>query len=111
MSFKVHETDDPDEQALGSFTIDLTDPKEEYKLDNGFQVVVSQYYPDYELDNGEPASKTNFPRNPAFVFTVHPPGNEEPEMSFVGIGKMLMRLVRMTTNWVSRTLKPGMPAD
>ncbi|MFD2762267.1 cytochrome c biogenesis protein ResB [Lentibacillus juripiscarius] len=87
MSFKVHETDDPDEQALGSFTIDLTDPKEEYKLDNGFQVVVSQYYPDYELDNGEPASKTNFPRNPAFVFTVHPPGNEEPEMSFVGIGK------------------------
>ncbi len=88
MTFKVHRKEDPDEKALGSFTIDLTEPKDEYKLDSGFRVVVSQYYPDYELDDAEPASKTNYPRNPAFVFSVHPPGgNEEPEMSFVGIGK------------------------
>ncbi|HLS08595.1 cytochrome c biogenesis protein ResB [Lentibacillus sp.] len=87
MTFKLHETGDPDEEALGSFTIDLTDPKDEYRLDNGFRVVISQYYPDYELNEGEPRSKTNYPRNPAFVFTVHPPGDEEPEMSFAGIGK------------------------
>ncbi|WP_010530852.1 cytochrome c biogenesis protein ResB [Lentibacillus jeotgali] len=87
MTFKVHETNDPDEKSLGSFTVDLTDPKNEYNLDNGFSVTVSQYYPDYEMDEGEPRSKTNYPRNPAFVFNVNPPGNEESEISFVGIGR------------------------
>ncbi|WP_164668727.1 cytochrome c biogenesis protein ResB [Virgibacillus doumboii] len=87
MTFKIHKTDDPEEKSLGSFKIDLTDPKSEYKLDNGFKVVVDQYYPDYELDNGVPRTKTEYPRNPAYVFIVHPPDNSEPEMSFVGIGK------------------------
>ncbi|GAB4073549.1 cytochrome c biogenesis protein ResB [Barrientosiimonas marina] len=87
MTFKVHETDDPDEKSLGSFTVDMTDPKNTYQLDNGLSVAVSQYYPDYKMDDGEPTSKTNYPRNPAFVFTVDPPGNQEEEMSFVGIGR------------------------
>ncbi|TMN20712.1 cytochrome c biogenesis protein ResB [Lentibacillus cibarius] len=87
MTFKVHETDDPKETSLGSFTIDLTEPKDKYQLDDGFSVDVTQYYPDYELEEDEPASETPYPRNPAFVFTVHPPENEEPETSFVGIGK------------------------
>ncbi|MBP1949523.1 cytochrome c biogenesis protein ResB [Virgibacillus litoralis] len=87
MTFKVHETDDPEETSLGNFKIDLTSPKPEYKLDSGFRVVVDQYYPDYYLDDGEPKSETDYPRNPAYVFTVHPPDGSEPEMSFVGIGK------------------------
>lgn len=88
MSFKVHKTDDPDEKALGSFTIDLTSPKSEYKLENGFRVEINKYYPDYYLDDdGVPASETNYPRNPAFVMLVHPPNGEEPEISFLGIGK------------------------
>ncbi|MFB4166364.1 cytochrome c biogenesis protein ResB [Virgibacillus sp. JSM 102003] len=87
MSFKIHKTNDPDESSLGSFKIDLTSPKSEYELDSGFKVVVNQYYPDYYLDDGEPKSKTDYPRNPAYVFSVHPPDGSEPEMSFVGIGK------------------------
>ncbi|MFD1363204.1 cytochrome c biogenesis protein ResB [Lentibacillus salinarum] len=87
MTFKIHETNDSDEKSLGSFKINLNNPKDTYKLDNGFSVTISQYYPDYEMDEGEPRSKTNYPRNPAFVFNVNPPGNEESEMSFVGIGK------------------------
>ncbi|WP_430785474.1 cytochrome c biogenesis protein ResB [Virgibacillus flavescens] len=87
ISFKIHETDDEKETALSSFTIDLTDPKSEYKLDNGFRVVIDQYYPEYYLDNGEPRSKTTYPRNPAFVFFVYPPNSEEAEVSFVGIRK------------------------
>ncbi|SDQ53392.1 cytochrome c biogenesis protein ResB [Virgibacillus salinus] len=87
MTFKVHETDDSEETSLGNFKIDLTSPKPEYKLDSGFRVVVDQYYPDYYLDDGEPKSKTDYPRNPAYVFSVHPPDGSEPEMSFVGIGK------------------------
>ncbi|OZU90071.1 cytochrome C biogenesis protein [Virgibacillus indicus] len=88
MTFKIHETDDQNEEALDSFTIDLTSPESEYNLDNGFRVEVGQYYPDYYLDdNGEPASETNFPRNPAFVLLVYPPDSEKPEISFLGIGK------------------------
>ncbi|GGK06431.1 cytochrome c biogenesis protein [Lentibacillus kapialis] len=87
MTFKIHKTNDPDEASLGSFEINLSNPKDTYKLNNGFSVTVSQYYPDYEMEEGEPRSKTNYPRNPAFVFSVNPPDNEESEMSFVGIGK------------------------
>ncbi|AIF43535.1 cytochrome c biogenesis protein ResB [Virgibacillus sp. SK37] len=88
MTFKLHEVDDAEENALGSFTIDLNSPKPEYELDNGFKVEISKYYPDYYLDdNNIPASKTNFPRNPAFVLLVYPPDSEEAEVSFLGIGK------------------------
>src|SRR5699024_8358524 len=87
MSFNVHEKNDPEEKALGTFTIDLMSPEREYKLDNGFRVKVENYYPDYYLDNGEPRSESKYPRNPAFVLWVYPPGSEERELSFIGIGK------------------------
>lgn len=88
MTFNIHETDDPNEEAIGTFTIDLTSPEGEFELDNGFKVITEDYYPDYELDdNGEPRSETKYPRNPAFVFRVVPTDNEESELSFVGIGK------------------------
>lgn len=71
MSFKIHETDDPEEEALANFTIDLTSPDGVYELDNGFRVELGEYYPDYYLDdNGIPASRTDYPRNPAFVLFV-----------------------------------------
>ncbi|MFC4022902.1 cytochrome c biogenesis protein ResB [Oceanobacillus longus] len=88
MTFKIHETDDTDETSLGSFTIDLTNPESVYELDNGFRVMIDQYYPDYFMDdNGIPASETNYPRNPAFVLMVYPPDSDNPEVSFLGIGK------------------------
>src|SRR5699024_5355416 len=83
MSFNVHEKNDPEEKALGTFTIDLMSPEREYKLDNGFRVKVENYYPDYYLDNGEPRSESKYPRNPAFVLWVYPPGSEERELSFI----------------------------
>ncbi|MBM7552419.1 cytochrome c biogenesis protein ResB [Thalassobacillus pellis] len=85
MSFKLHETGN-EEKVLGEFTIDLTSPKTEYELDSGARVVIDQYYPEYYLDNGEPRSKSKYPKNPAFVFYVYPPGEEKPEISFAGIG-------------------------
>lgn len=87
MTFKVHETDDPDETALGTFTIDLTAPESSYELDNGIRVEIQEFYPDYYLDDGIPRSETNYPRNPAFVFLVYPPDDGSPEVSFVGIGQ------------------------
>jgi len=87
MTFTIYETDDVDQSSLGEVTIDLISPEDFYELDNGMIVEVSQYYPDYELESGEPRSISKYPRNPAFVFNVFPPGSEEGEISFVGIGK------------------------
>lgn len=88
LTFKIYETDDPDEESLGSFTIDLTNPESEYVLENEFKVVVDQYYPDYVLnDDGIPTSETNNPKNPAFVLSVYPPGSDSAEVSFIGIGR------------------------
>ncbi|MFD2045900.1 cytochrome c biogenesis protein ResB [Ornithinibacillus salinisoli] len=88
MTFKIHETNDDEEVALDSFTIDLASPKAEYELDNGFRVKVDQYFPDYYLDDdGIPKSETNYPRNPAYVFLVYPPNEDKAEVSFVGIGR------------------------
>lgn len=86
MSFRIHETDDADETALDTFTVDLTDPAYEYEMENGFRVVIDQYFPDYVMEDSVPVSKTKYPRNPSFVFFVYPPGEEEPEVSFAGIG-------------------------
>lgn len=87
MSFKIYNTADDDEKELDAFTIDLSSPEPEYKLDNGFKVVVDQYYPDYVLEDGEPRSETKYPRNPAFVLFIYPPDSDEAEVSFIGIGK------------------------
>ena len=87
MSFKIYETTDTDQEALETFTIDLTSPETEYNFDSGFRVVMDKYYPDYYLDDGEPRSESKFPKNPAFVIFVYPPNTEKPEISFIGIGK------------------------
>ena len=87
MSFKVYDLEDEDQESLGTFKIDLTDTESEYEFDNGMKVVLDQVFPDYYLDEGVPKSETNYPRNPAFVFKVYPPGEEKPEVSFAGVGK------------------------
>ncbi|MEI3610822.1 cytochrome c biogenesis protein ResB [Pseudogracilibacillus sp. SO30301A] len=87
MKFKLYETADEDQNSLGEITVDLTSPDETYELENGIKIQVSQYYPDYVLEDGEPRSVSKFPRNPAFVFNVFPPDEEKGEISFVGIGK------------------------
>ncbi|MEI3605556.1 cytochrome c biogenesis protein ResB [Pseudogracilibacillus sp. SE30717A] len=87
MSFIIHETDDPEEKAIDTFTVDLSEPETEYELDSGFRVVIDKYYPDYVLEDGEPRSETKFPRNPAYVFFIYPPNSKSPEISFIGIGK------------------------
>src|SRR5690606_38406014 len=79
MTFKVYEMNDPEAEALGEFTIDLFDLKSEYELENGIIVEVSEYYPDYSLAENGVTSKTNESNNPAFIFNLQLPGNENTE--------------------------------
>src|SRR5699024_8927202 len=87
MSFKIHESNVPDQEALETIKIDLTSTKNEYEFESGLRVVMDKYYPDYYLDNVEPRSKSKHPNNPAFVMFVYPPNTDSPEISFIGIGK------------------------
>lgn len=87
MTFDLVDSTGDNPESYGKVKIDLLSPKKSYELESGFRVVINQYFPDYVLEDGEPHSVTKFPKNPAFVFHVFPPGEEEGEVSFVGIGK------------------------
>ncbi|WP_347862822.1 cytochrome c biogenesis protein ResB [Salimicrobium sp. PL1-032A] len=84
MSFKLHDKGDEDTN-YGEFTVDLTEPQDEYTLEDGTVIRIDRYYPEFELDDGVPKQVSKFPRNPAFIFEVTRPG-EETEVSFAGIG-------------------------
>src|SRR5699024_3549919 len=85
LTFKVSTQDNDKEKDLGSFTVNLDDQQDEYKLEDGYRVQVGQYYPDFYIDDGEPKSNDDQPRNPGFVFFVYPPDGGDPQTSFVGI--------------------------
>ncbi len=90
MSFKLHLANDPEEKAIGEFTFDMTSPQKEYDLGNGYRIVVDEYYPEFYMnDNGEPASFSKYPKNPAFILFVYGPDIEEYEVNFLGIGTNL----------------------
>ncbi|SHF57834.1 cytochrome c biogenesis protein ResB [Ornithinibacillus halophilus] len=87
MTFEIQEM--PEEEgaeveSFGEFTIDLINPQSEYELDNGFTVVIDEYFPDYFLDSNGPNTETQHPRNPTFIFNVYPPDTDKYETSFVG---------------------------
>ncbi|PLR76357.1 cytochrome C biogenesis protein [Bacillus sp. V3-13] len=76
-------------EAFGNLTVDLYDPQNVYDLGNGYSVEIVQYYPDYEIADGEPVTKSKVPNNPAFVFKMITPETPEGEISFVAIRKTI----------------------
>ncbi|MFS0863507.1 cytochrome c biogenesis protein ResB [Fredinandcohnia sp. 179-A 10B2 NHS] len=84
MSFKM--IDKATKEDFGLLTIDLRDPQSKYDLGNGYSVEMVSYFPDFFFDeNGEPATKSKIPNNPAFVFKMFAPDKQEGEISFVAI--------------------------
>src|SRR5699024_6824632 len=69
MTFQIQDMED-EEKSFGEITVDLVTPETYYELDSGVRVELSQYFPEYFLKDGEPATKSKFPKNPAFVFNV-----------------------------------------
>lgn len=74
------------QESFGKITIDLNDPQSTYPLKKGYTVKLLNYYPDVEFkENGEPATKTRVPNNPAFIFKMITPDKPKGEVSFVAI--------------------------
>lgn len=81
MKFTVYEND----VEIGSIEVDTQEPERNYKLANGVTVEIAQYFPDFEMRDGEPVTKSRYPLNPAMLF-VTSKGTIE-ERSFVAIGQ------------------------
>jgi cytochrome c biogenesis protein len=84
MSFTLQNKETGEE--FGEVQIDLNNPKKHYELGDGYSVEVKSYFPDFEFnEDGEPATKSRVPNNPAFVFEMTAPDKPEGEVSFVAI--------------------------
>lgn len=83
MTFSL--TDKESGQTYGDITIDLTNPKENYDLGNGYRVELMSYFPDFQIVDGEPSTKSSKPVNPAFAFKMVTPEKPQGEVSFAAI--------------------------
>ncbi|CAM3986139.1 cytochrome c biogenesis protein ResB [Mesobacillus thioparans] len=88
MAFKMENK--KTKEQFGDVQVDLYDPKMNYDLGNGYKVEVMSYFPDFEFNqDGEPATKSRIPNNPAFIFKMFSPEKPEGEVSFVAIRQNL----------------------
>lgn len=77
-------------ESLGEITIDLTNPEEEYRINENTKVEILSYSPDFSgFKDGVPQTKTPTPNNPAFIFRMVTPETPEGETSFVAIKETL----------------------
>lgn len=83
MTFSL--TDKESGQTFGDITIDLTNPEENYDLGNGYHVELVSYFPDFQIVDGEPSTKSSKPVNPAFAFKMVTPDKPQGEVSFAAI--------------------------
>lgn len=84
MAFKLENKETG--KQIGELQVDLYGPEKEYDLGNGYRVEVMSYFPDFEFnEDGEPATKSRIPNNPAFIFKMFTPDTPKGEVSFVAI--------------------------
>lgn len=91
MTFSL--TDKESGQTFGDITIDLTNPEENYDLGNGYQVELMSYFPDFQIVDGEPSTKSSKPVNPAFAFKMVTPDKPQGEVSFAAIQQTIEPMV------------------
>jgi cytochrome c biogenesis protein len=74
------------EKGFGTLKVNLLNPTSEYDLGNGYRVELMSYFPDFYFDDdGDPASRSKVPNNPAFVFKMFTPATPDGEVSFLAI--------------------------
>ena len=81
MSFTIADQESGD--TYGPFTVDLDNPETTYDLD-GVEVTLKDLYPDFQVKDGQPDTKSPRALNPAFFFNVTSPEGET-ESNLIGI--------------------------
>lgn len=77
-------------ESLGMVAIDLTEPQEEYVIDDKTKVKLVTFLPDFSgFKDGVPQTASPYPNNPAFIFRMITPEKPEGETSFVAIQETL----------------------
>ncbi len=86
------ESETADEEQLEEvvFNVDLNDPQMYYDFENGYQVEIIEYFPNfYVSDDGEPMTMNRVPDNPRIIFEVFPPDTDPEtdtgEISMIGV--------------------------
>lgn len=86
------EDEDGEAEALEDvvFEVDLNDPQMFYEFDNGYQVEIIEYFPNFYIDDdGEPTTLNRLPDNPRVIFELFPPDadpeTDSGEISLIGV--------------------------
>ncbi|WP_029192673.1 cytochrome c biogenesis protein ResB [Paenibacillus harenae] len=88
MAFRL--VDKETEESFGQIKIDLLNPEKEYDLGKGYKVEILEYFPNFYFDRqGQPATQSQVPDNPAFVFNMISPEHPDGERSFVAIQRTM----------------------
>ncbi|TWI52947.1 cytochrome c biogenesis protein ResB [Halalkalibacter nanhaiisediminis] len=75
-------------EVIDEFTVDLLNPDDLYELEGNYMITLQDYFPDFYLNNnGMPSTQSRIPENPAFIFVVNSPNQNENEVSFLTIGQ------------------------
>lgn len=76
------------QESIGDVQVDLYNPQAVYPLQDGYEVELREYYPDFEMDqNQKPTTKGTIPNNPAFIFMIKTPDNPQGERSWIFLGQ------------------------
>jgi len=77
-------------EQIGTFKIDLFEPKDAYQINDQTRVEVLEYYPDFELNKEKkPSTKSSTPNNPAFILNVVSPEVPQGEKVWLFLGSYL----------------------
>jgi cytochrome c biogenesis protein len=71
-------------EVYGSFELPMSQPKDSYQA-GAYTLKLKGFLPEFALENGQPTTKSNEPKAPAFIFTISGPGlaaNGEPYLYF-----------------------------
>ncbi|WP_369404884.1 cytochrome c biogenesis protein ResB [Piscibacillus salipiscarius] len=69
--------------GLGGFKFDTNKDKRIFKLDQGYQVEIKDYYPQFEITEEGPSSFSKYPRNPGIIFEVTGPDIEKERFFYI----------------------------
>jgi cytochrome c biogenesis protein len=71
-------------EVYGSFELPMSHPKDSYQI-GAYTLKLKGFLPEFALENGQPITKSNEPKAPAFIFSISGPGlaaNGEPYLYF-----------------------------